>query len=124
MALSVSNQVSPIASKLILQDDATATSDNNITSQAVTIYLIEIDNTAVGNASQANYLKLYNNVSPTVGTTAPDMCLMVTANTKRSYAFTEGILFGTGLSMACVTTPGTAGTTDPPGDVVVRILAS
>ncbi len=122
MALSVSTQVNPIGTKLIVQTSATATSNDNVTGAVSTVYMVEVDNSA--NGAQVNYVKLYDSAAVTVGTTAPNMILMITAGAKRSYAFPEGILFATALSFACVTGPGTAGTADPGAAVIVRILAS
>lgn len=87
-----------------------------------TIYGIVIDNTA--NAGEATYLKLWDAASGdvTVGTTAPDWVIKIPAATKRSLVPPEGIAFGTALTAACVTTAGTAGTTNPTSDVVVSII--
>ena len=81
---------------------------------------ITVDNTANGSAS---YVKLWNNASPTVGTTAPDICLLCPASVKRTYMFPEGITFGTAMTIACVTTAGTAGTTNPTSAVNVDVIA-
>ena len=101
--------------------------DLNATKSAVkassgTIHAIIIDNSA--NAAEAEYLKLWDAASGdvTVGTTAPDWVFKIPAATKRSIPIPEGIAFGTALTVACVTTAGTAGTTNPTADVVVSIL--
>ena len=122
MTLSVSTQVNPIGTSLIIQDNATNVADNNITGAPATLYMIDIDNTAIAAAS---YVKLYNAVAPTVGTTDPDWIIMIPGLTRRAVAIPEGVLFSVGLSMACVTAGGTDGT-DPPigGSVVVRMLTS
>jgi len=121
MTLSVSTQVSPIATRLIVQTTATNVPDNAVTGvAATTLYMIDIDNQGGDTA----YLKLYNAASATVGTTVPDMVVMMPAGTRRTLALPEGLLFSTALSMACVTAGGTAGTTSPAGPVVVRMLAS
>ena len=122
MALSVTQQADPLAAKLVTQTSATATADNNVTGATGAFYMVDIDNTA--NGGQAIYLKLYDDNSPTVGTTAPDWVFNVAGGARRIFAITEGSAFPTGLSMACVTTGGTAGGTSPTNAVIVRILSS
>lgn len=101
--------------------------DLNATKAAVkasagTLYAIIIDNTA--NAAEAEYVKLWDAASGsvTVGTTAPDWVFKIPAAVKRAIVFTEGVAFATALTAACVTTAGTAGTTNPTSDVVVTII--
>ena len=122
MALSVSTQASPVATRLVVQTSATATADNNITNATGSVYMVDIDNTA--NAGQAVYVKLYDNASPTVGTTAPDIVCLATQGIRRQYVMPEGVAFGTAISMCCVTAGGTAGTTSPSSAVIVRLLTS
>jgi hypothetical protein len=121
MALSVSTQVNPIATRLILQTTATAASNNDVVGAPCTLYTVDVDNTA--NAA-SSYVKLYNNASPTVGTTTPDLVVFVTSGVRRQYVIPEGVSFTTSLSFACVTVGGTAGTVSPSSPVIVRILAS
>lgn len=81
-----------------------------------------LDNTA--NAA-ASYLKLWNTASGsvTVGTTAPDIVILVPASTKIALHFGEtGLAYGTALSAACVTTGGTAGTTPPTSAVKITLF--
>ena len=87
-----------------------------------TIHAIVIDNTA--NAAEVEYLKLWDSASGgvTVGTTAPDWVFKIPAAVKRTITFLEGLAYGTALTAACVTTAGTAGTTNPTANVVVEIL--
>lgn len=108
---------------LIVRDtDADATSENDVSSGAAVLYAVQINNSA--NASATSYLKLYNNIAPTVGTTAPDMILFAVGGATTNYAFPKGISFGTGLSFACLTTAGTAGTTNPTSDVSIILVTS
>lgn len=68
-----------------------------------------------------NHLKLYDNIDPTVGTTAPDIILPLTTDAtdppKGGMYFPinapDGIAFTNGLSAAVVSEAGTAGTTAP-----------
>lgn len=121
MSLSVSTQVSPVGSKLIVETAAGATANNNVTGAAGTLYMADVDNTA--NVATPAYLKVYNAAAPTVGSTAPDLILAVPAATRRTFVIPEGWAFSF-LSFACVTTPGTAGSTSPAANVPVRMVAS
>ncbi len=80
---------------------------------------VTVDNAANG---ATTYFKMWNSAGPTVGTTAPDLILMVPASVKRSFIFPEGIVFGTACECACVTTAGTAGTTSPTSSVTVQVI--
>lgn len=92
-----------------------------VAAAASTLYQIEVDNTA--NAA-VTYVKLWNTASGgvTLGTTAPDMILMLPASVSRTFVFPSGVAFGTAVTVAAVTTAGTAGTTGPTSDVTVRIV--
>jgi hypothetical protein len=107
--------------RIFADADADSTSENNVNDGAATIYAVTIDNTV--NAA-VEYLKLYNNAAPTVGTTDPDMILFITANAVRTFVFKTGNNFATALSYAMVTAGGTGGTTGPTSDVLVKILVS
>jgi hypothetical protein len=122
MTLAVSTQVNPVASRLAADTAMGATAQNNVFGAPVTLHLVEIDNTA--NAGAPSYVKLYNAVSCVPGTTDPTVVLMAPAATKLTYAVPGGVIFATGLSCCCVTSPGTPGTTAPTSSVPVRMLAS
>ena len=92
-----------------------------ITTSSTTLYGIEFDNT---NNSAYSYIKLYDNVigSVTVGTSSPDMVAAAAASTKVTYLFDQGVSFGTGLVLACVTGAGTAGTSSPASAVIIKLV--
>jgi hypothetical protein len=117
MALTISTQVSPVATKLIVQTSATKTPDNDVLGTSGKVYMVDVDNAA--NAA-ASFLKLYDDGNPTVGTTVPAFVLRVPAGQRRALVVPEGMDY-TVLSMACVTTGGTAGTTSPTNPVAVRL---
>lgn len=121
MALSVSTQVSPVGTKLVVETAAGATPANSVTGAAGTLYMVEVDNTA--NPADPAYLKVYNDPAPVVGTTPPDLILHVPVNQRRDFVVPAGWDFSA-LSFACVTSPGTAGSTAPANPVVVRMVAS
>lgn len=120
MTLSISTQVSPIGTKLIVDTVANATAKNSVTGAAGTIYMIDIDNT--GN-SVASFLKIYDSASPTIGTTVPDYVFRIPSSQRRCIAIPEGLGF-TDLSYACTTAGGTAGTTGPTNAVVIRMVTT
>lgn len=61
------------------------------------------------------YLKFYNNATPTVGTTDPDIVVACPASVKGSVSVPDGLtgIFTTACSVVAVTTGGTGGTTAP-----------
>lgn len=105
--------------RVFTDSDVDNTAENNVNDGAATIYSIVIDNTA--NAA-TSYIKFYNAAAPTVGTTAPDMILMMPASVEREFTFPDGVVFSSALSWAGVTTAGTAGTTGPTSNVVMRVV--
>jgi hypothetical protein len=121
MSLSVSTQVNPVGTKLIVETSAGATPDNNVTGAAGTLYTVEVDNS--GNPADQACVKIYDSAAPVVGTTPPEFCVRVKPNQRRSIVIPEGWDF-TALSFACVTAPGTAGQAAPANPVIVRMVAS
>jgi hypothetical protein len=124
MAISVVTIASP-ASITLYTDTNLGNILDAVKASSTLIEYIQIDNTA--NAGAPSYLKLFNltSGSVTLGTTAPDMVLYAEANKKDTYNFLSGanpgITFATALTMACVTTGGTAGTTSPASAVIVTV---
>jgi len=103
-----------------------ANTDCNETKDAVkaasgTLYAVVIDNSL--NVA-ASYVKLWDvaSGSVTIGTTAPDWIFKVAASGTSTIVWPSGQAFGTALTVGCVTTAGTAGTTGPTSDVVVQIV--
>lgn len=120
MAATTTSLVS-LANAVEIKDTALgAAPDNDVNVGAATLYLVQVDNSA--NPTQKVYLKLYNNVAPTVGTTAPDKIIPAPGGTVQQVYFPEGIAFGTSLSMACVTAGGTGGAGAPTSSVVVTLV--
>ena len=110
-----------ISGSVIFTDSDSIATIAGVTSNSATIYCIDVDNSS--NAA-TTYTKLWNlaSGSVTVGTTAPDMIILTPASTRLNIPIPKGVVFGAGLSVASVTAGGTAGTTSPTSDVVVRIL--
>ena|SRR6266498_40728 len=98
-----------------------ATSENNVNDGAATIYAVTVDNSANG---AKTFVKFYNAAAPVVGTTDPDMILMLPASTTRTFVMKTGNNFATALSYAGLTTAGTAGTTNPVSSVIMNVVVS
>ena len=107
---------------VVRDTDADATSESDMNTGAATLYLVSIDNSA--NASQKNYLKLYDATAPTIGTTTPDMIIPCPGGSTVTLAILEGLSFATGISAACVTAGGTGGITSPTSDVITVLVFS
>jgi len=118
MANSITIGIADLAPSLFTQDDGSNTEDV-LKAGSTTVYAVEIDNTL---NTVASYFKAYNaTAAVTVGTTVPDMVLYAPAATKVTYVFNRGIVFGTGLKCAIVTTGGTGGTTIPTSNVAYQV---
>ena len=120
MALTTLTLSTRLGSNFAKETSATATK-SVIATSSITLFGVEIDNTA---NSAASYLKGYDNVtgSVTVGTNNPDLILPAAASTKITYMFDQGVAFGTGLVLACVTGAGTAGTSSPASAVIIKLV--
>ena len=105
-----------------IEDSSITGTIQKVVSGTLYIDQIRIDNS---NNSSASYLKFYDIAtggSATVGTTAPDYIFPVAGSGTIEFCMQPGAYFGSGIAFACVTTPGTTGTTDPTNDVTVKIL--
>ena len=124
MSITTINVGTP-TNQFLFTDTAMGNSADGVKSSSALLLFVTIDNTA--NAGAASYVKLYNlaSGSVTVGTTAPDEVIYVPANVIVTREFfsgaSAGVTFGIGLSAACLTTGGTAGSTSPSSSVIVSI---
>ncbi len=80
-----------------------------VATSSSTIYVVEIDNSAVGADS---FVKLYNLAagSTTVGSDDPVVILKAPASKKVTYHFDQGVALGTAITLACLNSAATAGT--------------
>ena len=102
-------------------DDAATATEVEVSSSAINVDQVRIDNTL---NSTKLYLKLYNLAasSLTVGTNSPESILPIEAGSSVEYTFDPGMVFGTALCYAVVTTGGTAGTAGPGTAIPLEIL--
>ena len=91
-----------------------------IKASSAVISLIDVDNS---NNGAATYLCIWNSTATiTIGTTVPDLVIIVPASTHISLPIPAGLTLGTGVQVACKTTGGTSGSTGPTSDVPVTII--
>ena len=123
MAVTVTNQATPLGNKMVHDTSANGAAATNTTGASGVLFLVQIDNTA---NSQVSYFKMYNNASVTPGTTVPDFVFMVPASASRAYSIPLGVSFGTAFSHCCTSTGGTTGTTaqNPVNPVVVTYVTT
>jgi len=121
MAVTVTNQSNPLASKLVQDTSVSNSAVDNTTGSTGTLYMVEIDNT---NLAAIVYFKLADATSATAGTTAATIVLKCPASVKRSYAFPEGIAFSSGFSHWCVTAADESSTAAPGTPPTVRYVTS
>jgi len=107
---------------------ATQTTETDAKEEAIavkassgTLYSVEIDNSQ---NTINSFVKIYDiaSGSTTVGTNNPDVVLKAPASTKLTYHFSQGIAFGTAITLACLNSSGTAGTNGPASDVAVKLV--
>lgn len=79
---------------------------------------------SASSGASAGFIKLYDDLNPTVGTDDPDFIISVPASTDIVFMLDteEGAKFTNGVSLACVTAGGTGGTTSPTNNIAVGLL--
>ena len=121
MAVTVTNQATPLGNKMVHDTSANGTAATNTTGAAGVLFFLQVDNTA---NSQDSYFKMFNNATVTVGTTVPDFVFMLPASASRAISFPLGIAFSAAFSHCCTTAGGTAGNTGPANPVVVTYVTT
>jgi len=116
---------SQVTSVLVQQTDATKVMNQDMTGGTnLVLTTVEIDAKTNSLPSQETaFVKFYVTSGDTVGTTAPQMVLPVKGGGTSVFQISGGgYTWPTSINMACVTDGGgTAGTTDPTKDVIVRL---
>lgn len=120
MAVTQTN-MNDLAGSILFTDTDNAGTVVGVKASSAVIYAIDIDNSA--NAA-TTFVKLWNvaSGSVTIGTTPPDMIIPVPASTRLPIPIPSGITFATAVTVASVTAAGTAGSTGPTSDVIVRLV--
>ena len=84
---------------------------NDIMPGATTIYSVDIDNIGSGVA----YVRLFDEKSPTYGTTDPSVMIRVSATTRNVWTIAQGLQMTNGLSLMASQADGADATTAPAG---------
>ena len=122
MAATGNNQKTGVTYR-IFSDDA-AHQQKNVAGGRCTLYTVFIQNAWT---SGPIWLKLYDSVEPTFGTTAPTHIFRINnsgSTVREVFSFPAGLPFVNGLSYALVQTSSTAGTTAPGTSSPVRLITS
>ena len=120
--MAVSNiSIAQISGANLFVDDDNQNAAIAVKASSAVLYQLELDNTANG---AATYCKIFNVASGSVivGTTAPDLTILVPASVKITMVFPSGLTFGTALSVASVTTKVESGNTSPSASFVVKMV--
>lgn len=115
------SQVSDTAlASSLFSDTANTSTVVAVKASSASVSYIEADNTV--NAA-ATYLKIWNvgSGSVVIGTTVPDMIVLLPASTKVMLVFPTALVFATALSLACTTTAALAGVTGPGTALSVKV---
>ena len=120
--MAVSNiSIAQISGAYLFNDSANGATVVAVKASSGTIYEMELDNSANG---AATYFKLFNVAAGSVvlGTTAPDLILLVPASTKITLVFPSGLAMGTAISCASVTDKAVTSTDAPSSSFVVKMV--
>lgn len=120
--MAVSNiSIAQISGANLFVDDDNQNAAAAVKASSAVVYQLELDNTANG---AATYCKIFNVAagSVVIGTTAPDLTILVPASVKITMVFPSGLTFGTALSVASVTTKVESGNTSPSASFVVKMV--
>lgn len=119
MSLSTTPLGGPVGNQIVTDTALGSAPDTNVRNGPTSVFSIDIDNTL---NSGPVWVNLYDNVAPTVGTTAPDFVYRVGAGLREPFVCTNGSAFLVGLSMAAVNSAG--GTISPTLAVKVSVICS
>lgn len=115
-----------LAPKLIVDESLGATSQDDVTSAAGSVYMVQIDATAGSptTSEPACYVKMVDASSATVGSTSADIILYAPIGKITSYVINGGWAFSSGLSIWAVTSAAVSGNVSPTSSVKVTIFSS
>ena len=98
-----------------------ATPSVDVLSGGGTIYAIHVDN-SLGLATV--YFKIADSLTFDVGVDAPNRQVVALAGQKATRQMPEGVVYSTGISMACTSAPGTSGVGNPAQVVNVQLVTN
>lgn len=120
--MAVSNiSIAQISGAYLFLDTANGATIVAVKGSSGVIYSLELDNSANG---AATYFKLFNVAAGSVvlGTTDPDLTILVPAATSITMVFPSGLAMGTAISCASVTGKASSSITAPSSSFVVRMV--
>lgn len=108
---------------VVKDDDANATVEKDVMAGPCRVTHIKVKNDNSGTPTVV-YLKLYDDLNPTVGTTAPDFDFKIPSGVEFSLPLNggKGIKFVNGLSFACIKEAGTAASAQTAPDTNVDVF--
>ena len=123
MAVSVTSSgvSSPFAVRAIDITDLENTGLNDFVSSSTTVYSLDLDNSANG---AVTYFKLYDNASPTYGTTQPSLMIQVPASTRAVWTIAKGLLLTSGFSVMASTDDGEGAAGAPGSSFNVSVVCT
>ena len=119
MAISVTILDSRLIDRIAKETTTNSTGAHNLVGGAASLYAITV---VSADSSNANYVKFYD--TSIVGSVSDDpvIILPVAPSGTLRVVVTDGIAFSNGISVRAVQNAGTAGTTNPAGNVSTTIV--
>jgi len=105
IAVKSSGVSSPFSVRSIEVTELPNTGLSDFVSSSATVYTLDMDNSANG---AVTYFRLYDDASPTYGTTEPSVIVKVAANARQVWTVSSGLSLGSGFSVAASTVGGHA----------------
>ena len=108
-----------LQSKLVIADDIDTTGVHDATGAPGAIFAVDIRN----GAATTEWLNIYDNGNPVIGTTEPELIFPVGSTTGYVVYIDTGIAFASALSMTASNAPG-GGSGASPANLDVRVFVS
>lgn len=119
MAVTKTHDDGILRANIVQDTDADTTSEDAARNQACTLYSIDANNAVAA----AEYIKLYDDLNPTVGTTEPTMIIGPLPNSTRVVStIVGGYDFANGISLVGSDTAGKAAGTNPTSNINVNLI--
>lgn len=127
MTVTTGTVADALAGTLITDATANGTSETDVFGGASALYAVEVDNTA--NASQVQYLKIWNATSGTSSGVKAMSVFYIPAGEKVTYVCDTGTTYGTGVTFWVTQTQASFdGSTEtqnnPSGTVIAKLLGT
>ena len=108
-----------LGANIVADSDADTTSEDAVRNQSCTLYSIDADNAVAA----AEYIKLYDNLEPVIGTTEPEVIIgPLPDSTRVVCTIVGGHLFSNGISMIGSDAAGKAAGGNPASSIPVDLV--